>query len=93
MRVLPEAATGLKAIVQDQLKWLDKLLEGKQYIAGDRFTVADIILYCALDFGGGVNQKIDPSLKNVNAWFKRVDSRPSAKSSLHPASEKTGMKG
>jgi glutathione S-transferase len=93
MRVLPEAATGLKAIVQDKLKWLDKLLEGKQYIAGDRFTVADIILYCALDFGGGVNQKIDPSLKNVNAWFKRVDSRPSAKSSLHPASEKTGMKG
>jgi glutathione S-transferase len=93
MRVIPEAATGLKAIVQDKLKWLDKLLEGKQYIAGDRFTVADIILYCALDFGGGVNQKIDPSLKNVNAWFKRVDSRPSAKSSLHPASEKTGMKG
>jgi glutathione S-transferase len=93
MRVLPEAATGLKAIVQDKLKWLDQLLEGKQYIAGDRFTVADIILYCALDFGGGVNQKIDPSLKNVNAWFKRVDSRPSAKSSLHPASEKTGMKG
>jgi glutathione S-transferase len=93
MRVLPEAAAGLKAIVQDKLKWLDQLLEGKDYIAGDRFTVADIILYCALDFGTGVKQPLDPSLKNVNAWFKRVDSRPSAKSSLHPASAKTGMKG
>jgi len=93
MRVLPEAAAGLKAIVQDKLKWLDKLLEGKDYVAGDRFTVADIILYCALDFGGSVNQPLDPSLKNVNAWFKRVGSRPSAKSSLHPASAKTGMKG
>jgi glutathione S-transferase len=93
MRILPEAAPGLKAIVQDKLKWLDNLLEGKQYIAGDRLTVADIILYCALDFGGSVNQRIDPSLKNVNAWFQRVDSRPSAKSSLHPASAKLGMKG
>ena len=56
-------------------------------------TVADIILYCALDFGGSVKQPLDPSLKNVNAWFKRVDSRPSAKSSLHPASAQMGMKG
>jgi glutathione S-transferase len=93
MRILPEASPGLKAVVQDKLKWLDALLEGKQYIAGDRFTVADIILYCALDFGGGVGQKIDPSLKNVNAWFKRVEARPSAKSSLHAASAQTGMKG
>jgi glutathione S-transferase len=55
--------------------------------------VGDIILYCALDFGAGVGQKIDPSLKNVNAWFKRVEARPSAKASLHPASAQTGMKG
>jgi glutathione S-transferase len=93
MRILPEAAPGMKLIVQDKLKWLDALLEGKQYIAGDRFTIGDIILFCALDFGGGVGQKIDPSLKNVNAWFKRVEARPSAKSSLHPASAQNGMKG
>ena len=93
MRVLPEASAGLKAIVQDKLKWLDQQLEGKNYIAGDRFTVADIILYCALDFGASVKQPIDPSLKNVNAWFNRVGSRPSAKSSLHPASAKFGIKG
>jgi glutathione S-transferase len=93
MRILPEASAGLKAIVQDKLKWLDAQLEGKEYIAGNRFTVADIILYCALDFGGSVGQKIDPSQKNVNTWFKRVESRPSAKSSLHPASAQTGMKG
>jgi glutathione S-transferase len=93
MRILHEASAGLKAIVQDKLKWLDAQLEGKEYIAGNRFTVADIILYCALDFGGSVGQKIDPSQKNVNTWFKRVESRPSAKSSLHPASAQTGMKG
>lgn len=93
MRILPEAAAGLKQIVQDRLNWLDGLLEGKDWIAGKRFTIADIILYSALDFGSGVGQKIDPSLKNVNAWFKRVEARPSAKASLHPAAAQTGMRG
>ncbi len=93
MRVIPEAAPGLKGTVQDNLKWLDALLEGKEYIAGKRFTIADIILFAALDFGSGVGQKLDPSLKNVNAWFKRVESRPSAKASLHPASAQAGMRG
>ncbi len=97
MRILPEAAPGLKASVQDNLKWLDALLEGRDYVAGNRFTVADIILYCALDFGSAVGQqvgdKMDPSLKNASAWFKRVDSRPSAKASLHPASAQLKMKG
>jgi len=93
MRILPEAAAGLKAIVQDKLKWLDQQLEGKQYICGNRFTIADIILYCAVDFGGSVGQKLDPSLANVNAWFKRVGARPSAQASIHPAAAKTGMRG
>ncbi len=83
----------MKATVQDNLKWLDGLLEGNDYIVGNRFTIADIILYDALDFGAGVGQKIDPSLKNVNAWFKRVDRVPSAKASLHPAHAQVGMKG
>jgi len=93
VRLIPEGAAGLKATVQDNLQWLDKLLEGHDFIVGNRLTMADIILYCALDFGAGVGQKIDPSLKNVNAWFKRMDSRASAKASLHPASAQTGMKG
>ncbi len=93
MRLIPEAAPGLKATVQDNLKWLDGLLEGKEYIAGNRFTIADIILYCALDFGSGVGQEIDPSLKNVSAWFKRIESRPSAQKSEHPAAGRLKLKG
>jgi glutathione S-transferase len=93
MRVLPEAADGLKATARDNLAWLDGLLAGKQFIAGDRFTVADIILYCALDFGRGVGQAFDPSLKNVAAWFERVGKRPSAGASLHPMSEAVGSAG
>lgn len=93
MRVLPEASAGLKAMAQDGLTWLDALLAGRQWIAGDRFTMADVILYCALDFGRGVGQPLDPALQNVGAWFERVAARPSAVRSLHPQAEAVGMNG
>ncbi|HZP46673.1 MAG TPA: glutathione S-transferase family protein [Candidatus Binataceae bacterium] len=89
----PDAAPGLKRIVQARLKWLDGLMNGREYIVPNRFSIADIVLYCALDFGAGVGQKIDPALSNINAWFKRIDSRPSAAASLHPASAQLKMKG
>jgi glutathione S-transferase len=93
MRCLPEAAAGLKASAQDGLLWLDKQLDGKQFVAGDRFTIADIILYCALDFGLSVGQQLPAEAKNLKAWFDRVSSRESATKSLHPAAGQVGMKG
>ena len=93
MRVLPEAAAGLKAIVRDKLAWLDCLLPGRRHLAGDRFTVADIVLYAALDFGGSVGQPLDPDLAHVGAWFARVAARPSAAASLHPLAAGVGMRG
>jgi glutathione S-transferase len=93
MRVLPEAAAGLKATVRDNLAWLDALLGGKTFLVGDRFTIADIILYAALDFGAGVGQPLDPARANLGAWFTRVAARPSAAASLHPQSATVGMRG
>jgi glutathione S-transferase len=78
IRTLPEAADGLKAIAQDGLAWLDAQLADRSFIVGDRFTLADIVLFSFLDFGGSVGQPLDPELKNVGAWFERVKSRPSA---------------
>jgi len=89
----PDAAPGLKRIVQARLKWLDKLIAGRDFIVPNRFTIADIILYCGMDFAGGVGQKIDPADANVTAWFKRIEARPSAASSLHPASAQLKMRG
>ena len=51
MRCLPEAAAGLKAVAQDGLKWLDPLIADRAFIAGDRLTLADIMLFAFLDFG------------------------------------------
>ncbi len=75
---IPEAADGLKALVRKRLEWIDGLIGDNQFLCGDRFTLADIILFCALDFGATVGQPMDPNLKNLGAWFARVAARPSA---------------
>jgi glutathione S-transferase len=93
MRVLPEAAAGLKATVRDNLTWLDALLAGKTWVAGERFTIADVILFAALDFGKTVGQPFDASLANLSAWYARVAARPSAQASLHPQASAIGMAG
>jgi glutathione S-transferase len=93
MLCVPEASAGLKAIVRENLAWLDNLLGDRSFIVDGRFTVADIILFCALDFGATVGQPIPAELKRVNAWFSRVAARPSAASSLHPASQQVGFRG
>jgi glutathione S-transferase len=76
-----------------RLAWLDEQRKGAQWICGDRFTLADIALYVALEFGTTVGQPIDPKLAWVNDWMKRVAARPSATASLHPKAVAAGMKG
>jgi glutathione S-transferase len=93
IRVLPEAAPGLKAIVRDKLGWLDGLMAGRPFVAGDRFTIADVILFVGLDFGGSVGQPLDPALRNLTEWKARIAARPSAGASLHPMAEAIGMRG
>ena len=93
VRCLPEAAAGLKAAGQDGLAWLDMQIEGKEFICGNRITIADLVLYCCTDFASGVGQSIDSNLKNITDWFSRVEKRESAIGSLHPDSEKVGMRG
>ena len=93
MPVFPESAASLKAIGQKRMEWLDGLIAGRDWIVPDRFTIADIILYCCLDFSSGVGQPIPASAKNLQAWFKRAADRPSASASLHPAAGKLKMRG
>ncbi len=77
LRCLPEAADGLKATAQDGIKWLDAQIAGREFIAGDAFTLADIMLFTFLDFGASVGQPLDPANRNILGWFERTKSRPS----------------
>jgi glutathione S-transferase len=80
LRCLPEAAAGLKLVARDGIEWLDGQFKGP-WIAGDRFTLADILLFAFLDFGGQVGQPLDPAFARVTEWFGRVKDRPSAAAS------------
>jgi glutathione S-transferase len=77
--VAPEASPGLKMIAANRLQWLDGQIAGKEYLCGNRFTLADILLYCWLEFGKQVGQPLDPANTNIAAWVARVAQRPSAK--------------
>ena len=78
IRVIPEAADGLKATAQDKLKWLDGLMGSKPFIAGDKLTMADILLFAFVDFMGQVGQPLPADCKNLTAWYGRMKARPSA---------------
>lgn len=75
----PEAADGLKRIAQDRMLWLDKMVAGRQWICGDRFSYADIHLFAFLDFGKQVGQLLNPEAKTLAAMYERAAARPSAK--------------
>lgn len=81
IHTIPQAADDLKAIGREKLAWLDGLMEGDPFIAGARFTLADIFLFAFIDFGRTVGQSLDPALRWLPAWFERVGSRPSAAAS------------
>ena len=78
MITIPEAADGLKQIAREKLAWLDDLMTGQDFIAGDQITIADVLLYCMLAFGQQVGQPFDESLPNIKPWFDRMAARASA---------------
>jgi glutathione S-transferase len=74
---VPEASPGLKAMAKNGEEWLERQFKGP-WIAGDRFTLADILLFGFIDFGGQVGQPLDPGFRKLTEWFERVKARPSA---------------
>lgn len=81
----PALNDGWRQAVTDRLgvrlDWVAKQLEGKQYIMGDKFTVADAYLFTILNWAG-------PSKFDLSKWptiveyHKRVAARPKVQEAL-----------
>jgi glutathione S-transferase len=81
----PAMNDGWRQAVTDRLgvrmDWLAKQLEGRQYIMGDKFTVADAYLFTILNWAG-------PSKFDMSKWpaitdyYKRVAQRPKVQEAL-----------
>src|SRR5579875_101271 len=78
IRQVPEYAEAQRLNAEESLQWLDSELASRRFIAGDRFTIADITAMVAIDFGRVSKIAIKPEQKHLARWHGEVASRPSA---------------
>jgi len=64
--------------VTGAMRWLDRELDGREFIALDTFTMADICALTTIDFAAWIGLETPAELTNLQAWRKRVSERPSA---------------
>jgi glutathione S-transferase len=76
---VPEYGEVCRGAAEKRLAWLDEVLADRDFIAGERLTVADITALCGIDFGRITAIGIQPEQKNLARWYEAVSSRPSAK--------------
>ena len=79
---MPEEAKALmRARGLMRLQWVNEQLEGRQYLMGDAFTVADAYLFTVANWTAHVG--IDRSaLTNLAAYMARVAARPAVQAAM-----------
>ena len=80
-KMTPEMKEVQLGTVERRFNALEKLLAGKQYITGDKFTVADAYLFTVLNWTKGLKIDLDkwPNIKNLVA---RVAARPAVQETM-----------
>ena len=61
------------------MEWIDRELATRPYIAGDRYSIADITAQCALVLGKNTGVPIPEGLQNLIRWWDLVSARPTAR--------------
>ncbi len=74
-----KAAMRLK--LKSRLTWVDSQLEGRDYLGGEHFGVADAYLFTVLNWAQRVEVDI-ASLSRIQAFHQRVAARPAVKAAL-----------
>jgi glutathione S-transferase len=64
--------------VANAMRWLDRELDGKDFIAGPAFSMADICALSTVDFAHWIGLEIPDDCVRLAAWRARVSARPSA---------------
>jgi len=60
------------------MHWLNEELQGREFIAIDRYTMADIVALTTIDFAAFIGIEMPVELPHLRAWHARVSARPSA---------------
>ena len=66
--------------VREVARWLDGELARQPYVAGERYTIADITAFCAVEFARGLMKFVpgEEGMPHLQAWRDRIAGRPSA---------------
>ena len=78
-RRIPELGEIQKRAATERIAWLDGELSNRAFIAGDRYSIADITTLCMIDFARTVEIRIQPQQTNLARWYREISSRPSAR--------------
>ena len=74
-----------KAVIRTRatgkLKWVDEQLEGKQYLMGDEFSVADAYLFTVTNWTAHTGIDIS-GMKNLSAFQARMAARPAVQAAM-----------
>jgi glutathione S-transferase len=70
-----------REVLGKRIAWLDQQIAGKQYLMGDKFTVADAYLFTVLRWSPRVGVDLSKS-PNVVAYVDRVAARPKVQEAL-----------
>ncbi|MDQ1259144.1 MAG: glutathione S-transferase family protein [Pseudomonadota bacterium] len=65
--------------MREAARWLDDTLAQQPFVAGARFSIADITAFCALEFARGLMKFVPGAedMPHLQAWRDRVAQRPS----------------
>lgn len=75
---VPEYGALAREAVLAEWARLEQLLAHREYLAGDRFTFADIVGFTTLDFGKPAGIRLQPGQVALARWHAAVAARPSA---------------
>lgn len=60
------------------MKELDRALDGREWLDGERYSIADIVLLTTIDFGTFIGVEMPEELTHLREWHGRASARPSA---------------
>ena len=75
---IPELAERGRQRVKRFFRDLDRRFADSEYVAGDRFTIADITAFVAVDFARAIKETVPDDAVNLKRWREAVTSRPSS---------------
>jgi glutathione S-transferase len=76
---IPEVASWARGRALETMNWLNHELSARRHIAGEDYTIADIVAQCAFVLGKAVGLRIPPDMTHLSRWFAEVTARSTAR--------------